>query len=164
MKMPNLKIIFFIVALLSCSTMTYSQNKEKTKPDAFADVPTDMRESFVERLNLFVEFQIAKDWNKSYDVLGEKYERSIGGGLSRERYLKEPPHLTLKKFTPKSVFLLLGTAEEGWWMIQGCGEYKGSGKLESSVQAYRENGEWFFADVGVQFPCIHCSPKKCRHS
>ncbi|MCU1433271.1 MAG: hypothetical protein JWP95_2376, partial [Actinotalea sp.] len=55
-------------------------------------------------------------------------------------------------------------AEDGWWMIEGCGEFKGSGKLKSQIEAYRQNGEWFFSDVGVQLPCIHCNPEKCRHS
>ncbi|MCU1438926.1 MAG: hypothetical protein JWP66_2013, partial [Naasia sp.] len=148
--MLNLKVVFFIAILLGSVLPTYSQSKEKTKQDAFADVSENMRKNLVERLNLFIEYQIAKDWNRAYGLLGEQYKQSIGGGLSRERYLEKPSHLILKRFTPKAAYLLLGTAEDGWWMIEGCGEFKGSGKLKSQIEAYRQNGEWFFSDVGVQ--------------
>jgi hypothetical protein len=165
MPKRNLKLC---VPLLLCLPLflfpAYGQEKQKVDP--FADVPQSLRARLADRLGLLVEYHRVQQWDKMYELLGEQFKNSIEGGMSKERWLRDHPHYKLSRFTPKRATLLSGTPENGYWIIRGCGEYSRFGpneKLESSVEAYRQNGDWFFSSVGIQFPCIHCAPKGCRH-
>jgi hypothetical protein len=155
--------VLFLLCVLLFILPAYGQKKNAAP---FSDVPESLRSSLIERLNLLVEHERNQQRDKMYELLGEQFKNSIEGGMSKERWLRDHPRSRLSRFTPKQASLMFGTPANGYWIIWGCGEYSRFGpneKLESSVEAYRQNGDWFFSSIGVQFPCIHCEPKGCRH-
>ena len=163
MRIKNRKVIIVAALILICSAAAYGQRKE-VKPDTLAAVPAARRARLIQRLELFVAYYRTREWNKLYDLLGEQAKAYVEGGLSRERFLKELPKPKLNKFKPDIVSLMLGTEENGIWIIWGCGEYSRAGpdeKLRSTIEAYFQNGDWYFSEVGTPAP-LHGNPEKCR--
>ena len=159
----------YLLLLLCCAlflTPVAGSQQRGSEQNALVNVPEQLRPRLIERLNLLVEYERTQQWDRMYDLLGEQFKISVEGGMSRERWLRDRSRSRLSRFTPKSAILLFGTEETGYWIILGCGEYSRRGpneRLESSVEAYRENGDWYFSPIGVQFPCIHCQARGCRH-
>lgn len=163
--MQNFKFLLFTAILLFSFAVASGQKKSETATDVFADVPADKRARLIERFETFIEYYRERNKNKVYDLIGEQAKRDIVGGLSRERFLRENYLLKLKKFKVESVVGSMSeTSESGLWFIYGCAEYSRFGpnkKLESRVEAYFQNGDWYFSEVTTPFP-LHGEPKECR--
>jgi hypothetical protein len=144
--MKNRKSVqFFAFLLLTCflTSSNYAQ-KNKLKKDVFADVPENIRARLSERLNLFIQYQYNKQWDKVYDMLSEQSKPSIQGGQTKDSFIKTHSRGDLVKFSPKSISLMWGTKDDGTWMIEGCGEYDTLGpneKLKSAIEATRQSGD-----------------------
>jgi len=131
------------------------------KNDIFAisTIPTRSRKALHERLDLFIEYQRSKQWDKAADLLGE-FKVSLGG---KERKYEEqekqdlPGKLTevgLSSFEP--IILTFSTRvysqplEQRAWTLTGCAEYKrGQGVVlgKAILVIYRNKGEWFFSQL-----------------
>lgn len=140
--------------------------QKKTEADVYADVPADKRERFIERLNIFFQYYRERNKNKVYDMLGEQAKQYVVGGLSRERFLKEVYLLKLKKFKVEEIGEWRTEKGErtGIWSIRGCGEYSRFGpneKLRSSLEAYWQDGDWYFSQIGTPHP-LHGEPEGCH--
>ena len=158
--------VLLAISLCTPLLLLPASGQKKQQLDPFASVPEKLRASLVKRMSLLVEYQKNQRWDEMYNLLGEQFKMSAEGGLSKERWQKDHPRSRLTKFTPTSATLLSGTPEDGYWIIRGCGEFSRFGpneKLESALEAYRQNEDWYFSDIGVEFPCIHCLPKGCHH-
>ncbi len=162
--MQNFKFLFFTAILLFCFATVSAQKKAET--DVFADVPPDKRARLIERFETFVQYYRERNKDKVYDLIGEQAKQYVVGGLSRERFLKEVYLLKLKKFKVEEVgeWRTEQGKGTGVWSISGCGEYNRFGpneKLLSSLEAYWQDGDWYFSQIGTPRP-LHGEPEGCR--
>lgn len=159
-----LRFLLSIFILLFCFAAVSAQNKIGV--EVFADVPTDKRTRLIERFEIFIRYYRERDKTKIYDLIGEQAKRGLVGGLSRERFIKEVYLPKLKKFEVEDITELKteqGTSF-GIWIISGCGEYSRFGpnkKLESRIEAYWQNSDWYFSEVVTPFP-LHGEPRECN--
>ena len=136
--------------------------------DVFTPVPVILRARLIERLNLLVDYQRAQQWEKQYDLLSVLFTQ----GTSKEEFVKlsrdwyaQGLGTTLLDFTPNAVVVHSGSVDHGEWTIYGCAkvrEKKRIVQLYASVDAHRENGDWFFSQVGVITP-IDGKAKPCPY-
>jgi hypothetical protein len=152
-----MKVVSLTVLLLIIAGLVGAQSKPK--PDPFADVPVSQRDKLKSRLIEFVDYHRTKQWDKVYDLLAERSKQATEDGLPKDRFLKKKLYSDAKKFTPTSVQRLA----DDWWMIWGCATYDRGGTMESALEAYVENGRWFFSDIWSSPPCIDCTPRHCKH-
>lgn len=129
------------------------------KPDPFADVPAVQRERLKARLSKFVDYHRTGQWDKVYDLLAERAKNDVEGGQPREIFLKKKLYSSVRKFTPRSVRKM----DNDWWMVWGCGTFDRGGAIEATVEAYLQDGDWYFSDIWSSAPCIDCAPKSCKH-
>jgi hypothetical protein len=142
----------------------YGQANDK---DVFASVPTPLRARLVERLKMLVEYQHTQQWEKQYDLLsaaatqGDSKEDHV---KRLQRWYAEGLGDILIDFTPKSVTYGSGAPFDA--VIFGCAklrEKENIVELYASVEAYRENDDWFFSPIGVVTP-VGGKPKPCPYS
>ena len=136
--------------------------------DAFIPVPVNLRARLIERLTLLVDYQRSQQWEKQYDLLSVLFTQGKGKEefvkVSRDWYA-QGLGTTLLDFTPKAVVVHSGSVDHGEWTIYGCAkvrEKKRTVKLYASVDAHRENGDWFFSQVAVVTP-IDGKTKPCPY-
>lgn len=163
--MRKIAAIFSIIFIFS---LTLSAQVETKKAESvFEEIPAEQRAKLIGRLNLFLENWKNREWEKVYDLIAEGHKQSIGGGLSKERFLREPPLYELKRFTPKTVLAYVEvTKDKGHLSIWGCGEYKRflfNEKKESTIDARLQNGEWYFSQISFIYAGIHSPPRSCDH-
>lgn len=164
-------VICFLIAILSC-VLAYGQAHD---PDVFASVPAPSRARLVERLKLLIEYQRTQQWEKQYDLLAV----TVTQGDSREdhvtrlqRWYAEGLGDTLLEFTPKHVTYGSGAPFDA--AIFGCARLRERGRIVefyASVEAYRENDDWYFSPVGVvtpidgkRKPCPYSTPDTAAHT
>ena len=145
----HIYIISFSASFFSLLSFVSAQNKKTTGIDS--SVPARTRERLKERLQVLIELQKAKNYEKLYSLL------TTNGTDSKESFIKSNETLDalgraeLLIFIPKETYLL----EPGndWGFIKGCGEYVEKGKkkyFESQVESAYENGDWYFRSlIGV---------------
>lgn len=151
-----------LIALLI--TPAHGQTKDD---DVFAQVPAALRARLVERLKLLIEYQRAQQWEKQYDLLSVL----VTQGDSKEAHVKRLQRWyakglgdTLVDFTPKTVSYGTGAPFDA--VIFGCVKLRQKKRiieLYASVEAYRENDDWYFSPVGVITP-IDGKPQSCPYS
>jgi hypothetical protein len=141
-KEQEMKVILLVISL-AVSSCLVEANSNGQKTDPFVDVPSSQRERLKSRLNEFIEYHRTKQWDKVYDLLGAQYKSAVEGGLPRDQFLKRKLYSRIRKFTPK----VAQKAGDGWWMISGCGTFDRGGGVESLIEAYLQDGEWYFSDV-----------------
>ncbi|HEV8368831.1 MAG TPA: hypothetical protein VGQ39_12835 [Pyrinomonadaceae bacterium] len=129
------------------------------KPDPFANVPASQRDRLKSRLTEFVDYHRTKQWERVYDLLAERSKQAVEGGLPKDLFLKKKLYSEAKKFTPTSIQKM----DDDWWMIWGCATYQRGGAMESALEAYFQDGNWFFSDIWSSPPCIDCTPRSCKH-
>lgn len=154
---------FFLVLLLCVSV--YGQIRDER---IFKPVPAPLRPRLIERLNLLVVSQRSEKWDKQYDLLSVL----VTQGESKENYMKRLSRWyadglgdVLVDFTPKSVTYQGGGPADV--VIFGCARLRSKDRfeeLDALVDAYRENGDWYFSTIGVITPvdgkAQPCEPKK----
>lgn len=118
-------------------------------------IPENQRARLIEGLNLLIEYQSARDWERVYDLLTD----SIRGGRSRQDFANS--RRELENITPASTILAFAPTEAipvdewqdgGAWQILGCAKYRRKGgirQLKSAVEAVLRQGEWRFTEIGV---------------
>src|SRR5215475_6511197 len=134
----------------------------------FSTIPLSLREKLSARLKLLVEFQRRQQWEELYELLSvlvtqgkekKEYVRSL------QKYYAETPDEALVDFIPRSIIAHKSSAENGWWTIYGCAKFHKKGRdveLHAMVDAYRENGDWYFSQVGV-ITQIDGGPEPCLY-
>jgi hypothetical protein len=144
-----------LVIIIPASSQTKEQKKEQK---VFAAIPENLRAKFVERLNLYVEYERTKQYEKLYDLLLESVATS--DVLSRDEYVNarkkaiaEKRQSILLKFKPIST-LKLSLDEKDTYIIYVV---FGTGKVDDGEEIYEINaeidarlinGEWYFSGVG----------------
>src|SRR5262245_33178402 len=152
-----MKRILLIALLISLSFVEGIPAQQKADP--FAAVPPSQGERLKSRLAEFVEYHRTKQWDKVYDLIAERDKNAVEGGMPRDVFLKKRLYSRIRKFTPKSVLKM----DDNWWMVEGCGTFDRGGAMESAVEAYLQDGEWYFSDIWSSPPCIDCMPRSCKH-
>jgi hypothetical protein len=145
-----------LTILLLMNSFLVGLNLSPQQTDPFANVPLSQQERLKSRLTQFVEYHRLKQWDKVYDLLAEQYKNTIEGGLPRDSFMKKRLYSNIRRFTPKFV----QKAGEGWLMIEGCGTFDRGGGIVSLVEAYRQDGDWYFSDiwsVGLE------TNRSCKH-
>lgn len=155
--------ISFLIVSLFCIT-AYGQDNEQ---DVFASVPTPLRARLVERFKMLVEYQRTQQWEKQYDLLsvaatqGDSKEDHV---KRLQRWYAEGLGDILIDFTPKSANYESGAPFDA--IIFGCAKLrkkKDVVELYASVEAYRENDDWYFSPIGI-VTSVGGKPKPCPHS
>lgn len=155
----------FICLLIASlfSVPTYGQANDQ---DVFAPVPALLRTRLVERLKLLIEYQRTQQWEKQYDLLsvvatqGDSKEEHV---KRLQRWYAEGLGDILIDFTPKSVTYKSGAPFDA--AIFGCAKLREKGRIVefyASVEAYREQDEWYFSPIGVVTP-VDGKPQPCPY-
>jgi hypothetical protein len=149
-----------LVIIIPASSQTKEQKKERK---VFAAIPENLRAKFVERLNLYVEYERTKQYEKLYDLLLESVATSNGlsrdDGLSRDEYVNvrkkaiaEKRQSILLKFKPISTLKIsLDEKDTDIYEIFGTGKVDDGKKIyeiNAAIDARLINGEWYFSGVG----------------
>ena len=143
----------FILTFLT--TITAQITKEQAEK-VFAEIPVEQRSKLVERLNLFIELEKNKEWDKSYQMIGKGFKGNIVGEYSLANHYENPK---IARFTPTEIT----TDGERWFMLWGCGDFKsGTKRKDSKIEALWENGDWYFS-VMTTAQGLHEEPKSCSH-
>ena len=157
--MRNLLAITFLLASLASVTFVpaYSQTKEQKKEQkVFAAIPQHLRARLIERLNLYVEYERTKQYEKLYDLLWEYVVNP--SSLSREAYvdaskktIAEGYRSILLKFKPTgTIDLSLNDEGEVRYDIWGTAKVNSEGEIyekDAAIEARWINGEWYFSGV-----------------
>jgi hypothetical protein len=52
---------------------------------------------------------------------------------------------------------------DNWWWIRGCGTVEATGTVDTLVEAYYEDGDWYFSNFGpLPYGCIDCAALDCK--
>jgi hypothetical protein len=156
-----MRLVSYLLVLTLLVVPATAQKKRSSPDDVFAAIPSQLRSRLIERLNLLVTYETKRQWDKVYDLLSVRYR----GDETKERFISQQKLAShLSKFTPDATQDAYRSETDGEWTIWGCGEY-GSwprDKYLSSVQAYRQNGDWYFSTIGVVFKCVDCEAESCH--
>ena len=166
MRRTQIQKVIGLIVIAQFLIATQGQAKNQ---DAFAPVPVSLRARLIERLKLLVDYQRSQQWEKQYDLLSVL----VTQGKGKEEFVKlsrdwsaQGLGTTLLDFTPKAVVVRSGSLDHGEWTIYGCAKVREQQKrtvqLYASVDAHRENGDWFFSQVGVITP-IDGKAKPCPY-
>ncbi len=157
--MRNLLTTTFLMTLFASVMLVpgYSQTKEQKKEQkVFAAVPQHLRARLIERLNLYVEYERTKQYEKLYDLLWEYVVDP--NSLSKEDYVKaskktiaEGYRGILLEFKPTDTLdLSLNDEGEVRYDIWGTAKVNSEGEIyekDAAIEARWINGEWYFSGV-----------------
>ena len=143
-----------LVIIIPASSQTKEQKKEQK---VFAAIPENLRAKFVERLNLYVEYERTKQYEKLYDLLLESVATS--NVLSRDEYVNarkkaiaEKRQSILLKFKPISTLKIsLDDKDTDIYEVFGTGKVDDGEEIyeiNAEIDARLINGEWYFSGVG----------------
>jgi hypothetical protein len=157
--MRNLLATIFLLACFASvmSVPTYSQTKEQKKEqEVLAAIPQHLRARLIERLNLYVEYERTKQYEKLYDLLWDYVVDP--NSLSREAYVNaskktiaEGYRSILLEFKPTGT-LDLSVTDEGLirYDIWGTAKVDDEGKIyekDAAIEARWLYGDWYFSGV-----------------
>lgn len=141
----------------------------------FEEVPLNRQVRLKERLQLFMEYHVNRDWDNVYVFFSQNYFSCIEE-TPREQFIKNYPIrypssdiVKFKVYSCQPLFLLTSEGSgyiEGTWYIKGCGVYKRGLSIESfetSIEASWENDDWYFSPPSVCFRSIDGPPMKCQY-
>jgi len=140
-------------------------------------VPVRLRPLFLERLNLYIEYQRTQRWDKIEDFLPCYSLVSPGRHIKSystrqaEELLSDIKRQQIVGFTLQSIWI--GTENfnvplhRKEWTIWGCAEYKAStGEIQSGkamVTAYCQNRKWVFGLITLIKKQDESGPLSCEH-
>lgn len=117
--------------------------------DLYKEVPESQRKSLRIRLNKFINIYTKKQWNKVFEMIAPhiknttEEELKVGVLIIRNAdFFKDKWHNSTKKFTPKQIVKL----GDDFYKIVGCGTFVGFGQRQSAMDAFYENGTWYFSE------------------
>ena len=137
---------FFIV---NCA---HGQEKEKV----FAVVPEALRAQLMERLNLYVEYQKEKDYEKLYNLFSKTTLERVFKGQSQKEFIdafrKGDDARTSVRILDLTVTKVEKTTKEGadLYNIYGNAKLCEHGELidkQIVIGAQLENGNWYFSTL-----------------
>lgn len=156
------------------ATPVSSQLKEQK---VLAAIPRNLRARLIERLNLYVQYERTKQYDRLYDLSLESVETPIR--LDREAYvdasekgLAKGYRSVLLKFKPNWT-VDLSREDEGIFRyhISGIAKVNYLGKIydrDAAIEVRWTNGDWYFSglwdviiDYGGAFPHVSRSTKPC---
>jgi hypothetical protein len=155
----NLLATTFLLAVFAAAMCVpaHSQTKaQKKEQKVFAAVPQHLRARLVERLNMYVEYERTRQYDKLYDLLSEYVVHP--GSLSRAAYviaskktIDEGYRTVLLKFKPTAT-IDLSADDQGILLydIWGAATVNDKGKIydkNAAIEARWINGEWYFSGV-----------------
>jgi hypothetical protein len=143
----------FLLIIFCIASPAYSQQRDFNVYDA-GNIPRLLQAHLKERLDLFIEYQCTKQWDKVSNLLGEFYgsnRKRFTPRVKRELigYISNQPMLN---FTLKKIFFIteiLGKPlSKKWWSLLGTAEYDVDGQSvqkKTILIAYRYKGDWYFS-------------------
>ena len=141
----------------------------QSNADPFLEVPKDLRERFIKRLNLLIEYEKDHRWDDLYGLLYSglrQNETADQYSKRRQHWLNEFPEKQVLDFMPRSLRSPDNPAT-GEWAVFGCISKSEKGnvkKYEGMLSAYHEKEDWFFSEpqiiVGVDGPAIECDSSR----
>ena len=157
--MRNLLATIFLLASVASVMVvpTYAQTKEQKKEQkVFAVIPQHLRERLIERLNLYVEYERMKQYEKLYDLLWDYVVDP--NSLSREAYVEavrkriaEGYRSVLLEFKPTGIIdLSLPDEDIIRYDIWGTAKVDSEGEIykkDAAIEARWMNGDWYFSNV-----------------
>ena len=143
-----------LVVVIPASSQTKEQKKEQK---VFAAIPENLRARLVERLNLYVEYERTKQYEKLYDLTLESV--ATANPLSRNEYVNiskkaiaERHRSVLLKFKPTSTLnFALDDKDAPIYQIFGTAKVDDGEEIyeiNAAIDARLINGEWYFSGVG----------------
>jgi len=180
MSVAKTSIIIIVYIGLFAVGIDADPKNDGKKKQPLAAIPASLRMQLMERLQLLIEYQGQRKWDKLYDIVAPSILKSI----SREEFVREqqsidvdPDISTLFGFTPQESILTSKTQDAGLWILSGCADYKRHRKivhLKAGLSAELNNNKWFFSEVStitqVDGPEELCQPmrqgrknRKVRH-
>lgn len=146
---------FLILLFLITPVVALSQDP---RAKSYAPLTAQDRVRLIERLNLFVKYQVAQQWEKQYDLLSSLDRRAEGKldfvNRTRQAYLKWG-RKPLLQFKPFKAGLIQADANQELIFVVGCSELLDKDKkiLEvTAIEAYKERNDWFFSELHTQAP------------
>jgi hypothetical protein len=143
-----------LAMIIPAHSQTKAQKKERK---AFAAIPENLRTSLVERLNLYVEYERTKQYEKLYDLLLESVAATKG--LGRDAYIDASKKATaekhrsvLLKFKPTTTIALYLNDKDGViYQIFGTAKVDDGEEvyeMNAAIDARLINEQWYFSGVG----------------
>jgi hypothetical protein len=150
---------FIIVSIVALNLIVAGSRLEaRRNDDPFKRVPSSRRAQLKSRLNDFVRYHAASDWEHVYDLLFEDY-KTAQKIPTKEIFLQKQFYSHLTDFDPLFAYRL----SDDWWWIRGCGTFAAHGRLDTLVEAKYANHNWYFSNFG-DFPlgCVECKALDCK--
>jgi hypothetical protein len=150
--------LLLITIVAATFTSAFSQTREQKKEQkVFADIPQNLRARLIERLNLYVEYERSRQYEKLYSLLQEsgndqpKFSREEYVAASRKR-IAEGYRSMLLEFKPTAAInLSLNDDDKAIrYSIWGKARFDDGGKSserDAAIHAYWINGDWYFSGV-----------------
>lgn len=165
----NKKMIQCLCCLFLAGSLALPVHSQAKTQEPFASVPTLLRERLIQRLKMVVDHQRGKHWGALYPLLSVTvtHRESKEDFIKRNQrwYTDVPPEDLILNFHPKNTMVHRSSAEDGWWTVYGCAKVRNKGQiveLQATVDAYREQGDWYFSEVGIVTQ-VDEHPKPCGH-
>jgi hypothetical protein len=152
-KWRKVPMLVVMCAFMIMTGTAYSQ-AQCVEQKVFDAVPEPLRARLVERLNLYVEAQRARQYEKVYDLLSESARTRMYKNQSRADFVKsyqdaDAAHrgTRLNEFTPSESDKIEEEDHQAVYEIYGKAKLQQEGETVSKrivIQAELQNGEWYF--------------------
>jgi hypothetical protein len=164
--MSNLrKSLSLLFLTLAAFWSTPGQSQVVNPAKAFAPVDAAMRQRLEERLKLFVEYERTRQWDKLYDLVYKPYihNESKEAFIRKRKFFSGAGASDTLNFIPEAT-VTSRVGIEGNYSIEGCLKVRWRGRVRdwfAGVDAYLENGEWYFTEIGT-ITGIDAPPQPCK--
>jgi hypothetical protein len=135
-------MLIFIIAVVLSATPTFGQVKNTGK---LSRVPANVRDKLIQRLELFVQCDKARDFNKQFDLLSPSFLRR--DNFTRQTYVEFRRKEIRGSLLSVSIDHVHPHLREGYVDISISAQtlYKGRNASDTWIfTAYLQDGEWFF--------------------
>ena len=146
-SVKTIVVIFAVLGFIGIATCQSSS-------DVYSKIPQELRERFVERITLLIEYEKTHKWGKLYELLylGIKQNETIEQYSKRREYwLNEIPRDQFIDFTPHSLRPPDNT-QLGEWIVFGCITRSEKGQIrkwEGMISAFYDKDDWYFSEPGI---------------
>src|SRR5262249_39819060 len=161
---------FLLSAILAVPTSSKQAAPIPRQTDsAFAGIPAESREGFIERLDQVIERQRDHRWADLFDLLYDPSPNNKDAYVARNRKYFVRQRDGLLSFVPQETHRWEAvTLKEPTWVASGCAVFRHKGKVEartSTVDAVIREGQWYFSPILIVGRCLPAeSPDPCEVS
>jgi len=131
---------FFIVLLFSLSVFGQVKNTKK-----LACLPPESREGLVKRLELFIQYDRAREYGKQFDLLSHSFVANMK--FDREAYIEFRHKEIIGTLLELKIYDMILHLKEGYIEIPALAKTKYKGNVVDDswiIKAYVQDGEWYF--------------------